>query len=343
MSISTPHPYKSEKAQVTLDIENTQKNEVTVTRYPGFLTGEQELPDPEIDLNEEHYVGGDRDPYEQTEGQWGFDAGSLTIVPYDGFPIAWALGADSVSAVDATGDGNTDYWEHTITRKQDGAPPTATIEAAYLGRGGSQDDFVRTFLGCYPSTASIEQDNEGKLQVTADVQALGITPDTPHTSVTSVSLPDRNPWKFDKVKSNLDLQFGGNSNTFARVTDFTFDVENNPTPEYYMESSEAPEPYELLYGNGGYTWDVTIAVTNNSLYNELVASETTFTATVTFEKETYETFKIEGTDCKLPDGAHPVPEEGKVETELSLSPRKTTITIGDKVTGTSYVAGGTNA
>jgi hypothetical protein len=340
MSISIPHPYKSEKAQIALDIENTQKTEVTVTRYPGFLTGEQELPDPEIDLTEEHYVGGDRDPYEQTEGQWGFDAGSLTMVPYDGFPIAWAMGADSV-AVDTPSAGlNT----HTITRKQDGVPPTATMEAAYLGRGG-QSDFVRTFLGCYPSSATIEQNNEGKLKVSADVQALGITADTPHSTVSSVSLPDRQPWKFDKVNSNLDLQFGGVSNQFARMTDFTFDIENNPTPEHYIESSEAPEPYELLYGNGGYNWDVSIAVTDNSLYNELVNSQGPFTATVTFEKGSNgdETLQIEGKECKMPSGAHPVPEEGKVETDLTLSPRKTTITVVDGVESTSYVAGGTNA
>ena len=341
MSISTPHPYKSEKSEVKLDIENTQKTEVTVTRYPGFLKGEQELPDPEIDLTQEHYVGGNRDPYEQTEGQWGFDAGSLSIVPYDGFPIAWAMGADSVQVDTPSAGLNT----HTITRKQDGAPPTATMEAAYLGRGGSQSDFVRTFLGCYPSTATIEVSNDGKLQVNADVQALGITSNTPHSSNTSVSLPDRQPWKFDKVQSNLDLAFGGASTTFARVTDFSFEIANNPTPEYYMESSEAPEPYEMLYGNGGYTWDVTIAVTDTSIYNELVSSDTTFTATMTFQKGSNgdETLKFEGKECKLPNGAHPVPEEGKVETQLSLSPRTTTITVVDGTETNSYVAGGTNA
>lgn len=339
---TTPHPYKSEKAQVALDIENTQKTEVTVTRYPGFLRGEQELPDPEIDLTQEHYVGGDRDPYEQTEGQWTFDAGSLTIVPYDGWPIAWAMGADSVTAKDPDADGTTEYWEHSITRKQDGPPPTATMEAAYLGRG-TQSDFVRTFLGCYPSTATIEADNEGKLQVSADVQALGVTSNTPHSTVSSVSLPDRKPWKFDKVSSNLDLQFGGASNTFARVVDFSYEIVNEPTAEYYMESTESPEPYELLYGNGGYTWDVTIAVTDNTIYNELVNTGDTFTATVTFSKGTYEDITFEGRGCKMPSGAHPIPEDGKVETQLSLSPRKTTITVGDEVTSSSYVAGGTNA
>jgi len=337
MSISTPHPYKSEKAQVALDIENTQKTEVTVTRYPGFLTGEQELPDPEKEIEEEHYVGGNRDPYEQTEGQWTFDAGSLTMVPYDGFPIAWAMGADS-----ASGTGPT---THTITRKQDGAPPTATMEAAYLGRGGSQSDFVRTFLGCYPGSATIQVSNDGKLEIEMDIQALGLTPNTPHTSVTSVSLPDRQPWKFDKVNSNLDLAFGGTSTSFARVTDFSFEIQNNLSPEYYMESSEAPEPYELMYGNGGYTWDVTIAVTDNSIYNELVKTDNTFTASMEFFKGSSEneTLKFEGSECKLPDGAHPVPEDGKVETQLSLSPRTSTITVADGTETSSYVAGGTNA
>lgn len=339
MPVTTPHPYKSEKTQVALAIENQQREEVTPERYPGFLEGEQEMTDPEIDYMEGRYVGADRDPYDQVEGQRSYDGGSWTIVPYDGWPIAWAFGADSVE----TDTPESGLNQHTITRQQDGAPPTATVEAAYRGRG-SQEDFVRTFLGVYPDTATIQQDNEGKLTVDASPVALGMTDETPHSNVSSVSLPQREPWKFSKVNSNLELQFGAGTETFARLVDFSLEISNEVSPEYYINEDTGSDPYEVLYGNGGYTLDVEVAVTDKSIYSELADSQGPFDANIAFVKEDgTETLDITAQDCRMPSSPHPLPEDGKVTTTMNLSPRKTEIVIVDSVADTSYLSEGTAA
>lgn len=333
MAVTTPHPYKGEKTQVALAIENQQREEVTPTRYPGFLEGEQEMCDPEVEFLEGRYVGADRDPYDQVEGQRSYDGGSWSIVPYDGWPIAWAFGADSV-AVDTPEVGLT---QHTITRQQDGAPPTATVEAAYRGRG-SQSDFVRTFLGVYPDTATIQQDNEGKLTIDASLIALGLSPETPHSNVTSVSLPEREPWKFSKVNSNLELQFGAGTQTFARLEDFQLEITNEVSPEYYINEATGSDPYEILYGNGGYTLDVEIAVTNTSIYQELVDANTPFNANIVFEKNNgNETLAITAKDCRMPTAPHNIPEDGKLTSPVSLSPRKTEIVVVDSQTTDNYL------
>lgn len=339
MPVTTPHPYKSEKTQVALAIENQQREEVTPERYPAFLEGEQEMTDPEIDYMAGRYVGADRDPYDQVAGQRSYDGGSWSMVPFDGWPIAWAFGADSVS----TDTPEAGLTQHTITRQQDGAPPTATVEAAYRGRG-SQDDFVRTFLGVYPDTATIQQDNEGKLTVEASPVALGMTGATPHTNVSSVSLPQREPWKFSKVNSNLELQFGAGAETFARLIDFSLEISNEVTPEYYINESTGSDPYEVLYGNGGYTLDVEVAITDNSIYTELVNSQGPFDANIVFEKnDGQETLDISAKDCRMPSAPHSLPEDGKTSTTIGLSPRKTEIVIVDSQATSSYLEAGAGA
>lgn len=339
MSITTPHPYKAEKTQVALAIEDEQRQEVEVDRYPGFLEGEQEMCDPEIDYMAGRYVGADRDPFDQVEGQRAYDGGSWTIVPYDGWPIAWAFGADDVET-DTPENGLT---EHTITRQQDGPPPTATVEATYFGRG-SQDDLVRTFLGVYPDTATIQQDNEGKLTIDASPVALGLTDDSPHSDPASVSLPEREPWKFSKVNSNLELKFGAGTEEFARLIDFSLEISNEVSSEYYINEDTGSDPYEVLYGNGGYTLDVEVAVTDDSIYQELVDSDGPFDANIVFEKDGGdETLEIKANENRMPSAPHALPEDGKATTTIGLSPRKTEIVVVDSEESDSYLDAGTAA
>ncbi|UTF55984.1 phage tail tube protein [Natronosalvus rutilus] len=337
-----PHPYKAELTQIALAIEGQQKTEVVPTRYPGFLSGDQDMTDPEIDWQEGRYVGADRDPHDHTEGQHSFDGGSWTIHPYDGFPIAWAMGSETVTVDDPEAGLTT----HTIERLHDGAPPTATVEGAFFGRG-SQEDLVNGFLGVYPDTATIQQDNEGKLEVTTDLIGLGLTPDTQDgtRSAVDVSLPDRQPWRFSKVDSNLELAFGAGAQSFARVIDFSLEIANNATAEHYIEESEGNEPYELLYGNGGYSLEVEIAVTDNSIYQEMAdPTQGGFDTSITFVKDSNETLEIRSTGCRMEGAPHGVPEEGKIEVPITILPRQTTITVVDSESdGTGYLEAGTPA
>lgn len=334
-----PHPYKAELTQIALAIEGQQKSEVVPTRYPGFLDGSQDMTDPEITWNEGRYVGSTREVYQHTEGQHAYEGGSWTMNPYDGFPIAWLLGAETV-AVDTPAAGLT---QHTLEMLHDGPPPTATVEGAFFGRG-AQDALVNGFLGVTPETGTIQTGNEGKLELTLDLIALGQTPDTVDGSRTAVdvSLPDRQPWRFSQVDSNLELTFGAGTETFARVIDFSLEVQNNPTAEHYIEESEAPDPYEVLYGNGGYTLDVELAVTDEAVYQEMRdPTSGGFDTSITFLKGTDESLQIQAQDCRMENAPHSIPEDGKIEVPVSIIPRKTTITIVDSVSeGTGYLSAG---
>lgn len=326
---TTPHPYKSERTDLFASIQSGQKTEATTGfRYPGFLVDEQELPDPEIEWIEERVVGGDRNVYQFIEGPYSFQTGSLTIVPYDGWPIAWLLGDDTVSG--------TGPYTHTITPKQTGKPPTATLEANYYA-GPDGSDMSRAYVGCMPGTGSIEVNNEEELQLSLDVRALGLTADTyddSRTPTTGVTLPDRSPWKFSKLNSDLSL-FG---TTFARLEDFTLDIDNQPTTERYIESNEAPEPYEVLYGPGDWSLTVDLAITDSAVYQELVGPTSGgFSGSIEFVKNTNETLNISLSDCQIPNAPHTIPEEGKILTSVEVNVRDLTITVDDSVGSTAYV------
>ena len=120
MSVS-PHPYKSERTDIFVGIESEQKSEAEVTRYPGFLTGSQQVADPEIEWIEERVVGGDREVFQHVEGPRSFDGGNWTVVPFDGWPIAWLLGSETV---------NTSTTD--VEPKMDGVNPDATSVDGYI-------------------------------------------------------------------------------------------------------------------------------------------------------------------------------------------------------------------
>jgi hypothetical protein len=333
MPIDTPHPYKAERSELLVGTESAQKEAAAPTRYPGFAKDEQEPPDLEVDWIEGRYTGAGRTPHQHYEGPHSFE-GSLNVVPYDGWPVAWLLGAEATSGSDPT--------THTITPKGaaggDGAaPPTVTVEANYLsGPGGT--DFSRGIVGVAPDSGTIQQNNEEELTVDMDVVGLGLTADTvdgSRTPTTGVSLPDRQPWTFKKASSNLSL-FG---TTFARMEDFQLDVENNLSPETYIEDSEAPEPYELLYGDATLSWTVDLAITDSSLYTELAdATEGGFTATIAFTKETNETLTITSNNTYIESAPHPLPEEGKAVSSVELATNDLSVVVDDPVTSGKYLA-----
>lgn len=302
-----PHPFKAERTDILVGLESEQKEEATPSRYPGLMKDGQELADPEIEWIEERVVGGNRDVYQHVEGPKTFDGGSWTVVPYDGWPIAFALGAEE--------DGS-------IVRKQDGPPPTATVEGIYYGHDG-QDDFARALVGVTCDSATIEVNNEEELQVSLSTIALGLTDDTYDGSRTPTSapdLPDVEPWSFRRTSSNLTI-FG---TEFARVEDFSLEMTNNLTPERYIESDEAAkgEPYEVTYGNGEYSLNLEIAITDGSLYQELInPTEGGFDMSIEFDNGDGDVLSIEGSGLRMESTPHGVPDDGKVTVSPSITPR----------------------
>lgn len=332
--------YKAERTLVGVAIENTQKEEVIPERFPGYTDGDVSAPGPEIEQIDQRVVGGNRNVFRYEEGQYEYSNASWTLNPYDGWPLAWLMGSESY---DDTND------EHTITAKQDGPPPTLTAEYVYIGADG-QDDLVMPYVGLFPTSGEISQSNEGLLEVQIDAEALGVPSDVRSggardTAETDASmLPDRQPWKFSGVQSELSL-FGS---SFARVTDFSLSIETGSEPEWYLQSDRPQEPYEAIYGNTENTLDVTLNVSDGTLFNELVTEGGgDFTGNIVFEKpqatdETLEIIMGSG-DMQIESAPHDIPEDGAIGVDASFVAPSVEIVVTDPNSGDEYLAAGTAA
>lgn len=314
-----PYPYKTERTDLFVGVESEQKSEADPARYPGYLPDSQELCDPDVEWIDQRVVGHGRDPFRYIEGPKAFEGGSWTVTPYDGWPVAFAFGEETAT------DGGSE-----MTAKLEGPPPTCTVEGNFYGNTGP--DFSRALMGVAADSATIEVNNEEMLQVTLSTMGLGLSDDTLDGSrapTTGISLPEREVWSFKKVQSNLTL-FG---TEFARVEDFSLEINNNLTAERYLESSEAPdgEPYEMMYGNVEYSIDLEIAITDRSLYDELVSpTDFGFDMSMTFAKASGgETLEIAGSGLRIEDASHEIPDEGKVTISPSMVAKDVTVTVAD--------------
>lgn len=330
-------PYKAERTLIGSAVEPNQKSEVVPERIPGYVQGGATPPDPEIAWEEERPIGANREMHDQVEGQRSFEGGSLTIHPYDGWALAWVLGSEETNT-DTPAAG---VDEHVLTAKQDGPPVTTTMEWTYLG-ASNQDDMVRCYVGCFPDSGEISQDNEGIMELSVEHQALGITDDSPRTTFEDVRpLPDRDPWKFSDADSDFSM-FG---TSFAELQDFSLQFTNGSEPQYYSESEEAPEPYEATYGLMEYQLDATVNATDPALFNELVGpSEGGFSASMSFTKQhsTDEQLLLEATGCRMESAPHDLPESGPTEVDVSVIPNSVTVTVYDAETGgNDYLTEGT--
>lgn len=328
------HPYKPEQAQIAVAVEPTQGETATPTRAFGLIQEDISLPDPSIQWIEERVIGHNREIFNKVDGQRAYDGGSIPIVPYDGAPIAYILGNESV-AVDTDIDGNaeTGTTTHTLTLNYDEIPATQTIEAGYQGVTG-QSNFVRTFSGCLAGSGEIAVNNEGELQTSLDYIAMGVDTGTSLTS--GVEPESREPWLFKDVTSNLQM-FG---TSFARVEQFSLSITNNLDEGRYIQENNPEDPYEITYGNIEYELSASITVDDNSLYQELVGpTEDGFTTQIEFEKPgSGESLRIIAENCNIPQAPHDIPQENVISTDVAIIPEHIEIKVEDaQSAGTGYL------
>ena len=325
MSVA-PHPYKTNRAQIVVGVQDDQGADVAPTRHPGLMKGGQELADPEVNWIEERVIGGNRDPFQHIEGKHAYEGGNWNVVPYDGWPIAFVLGKDSYDGTAGT---------HTITRKQEDPPPTVTVEGSYFG-SGSQPDFSRAIYGVAANSGTITINNEDELTMSVDTMGLGLTGDTTDGSrtPTTVTLPDRRPWTFNKVSSNLSMA----GTSFARVTNWELQIQNNPSGYHYLESENEHDPYEMLYGNGDYSLTVEVAITDDGLYQELAQPQSGgFTTTISLTKDSGDSITLETENSRIRAASPTFPDEGTVKQQLEMNPNGATITVDDSSSSAAYV------
>lgn len=330
-------PYKPEQAQLAVANESSQDSAAsTGYRLFGYVQEATSLPDPSIDWVEERIIGGTREIFNKVEGQNAYEGGSIPVTPYDGAPMAYLLGSDSVATdTDINGSAETGTNTHTITALTNDIPPTQTIEAAYFAAASSNaSDFVRQFTGATPQSGEISINNEEELVTTLEYMAMGVTTSTSQTE--SPTVPSRDPWLFHDVASDLTL-FG---TSFARVSDFSLSVTNNIEDGRYLESTQAPDPFELTYGITEYELSATITVDDDTIYNELVTqSNSAFTAELEFEKPgSGENLRITCSGCDIESAPHDIPaEETTVDVDVTIIPESVTIKVEDTQESNAYV------
>lgn len=333
-------PYKSEDTQLAVGTEDTQGTSVAPTRVFGKVAEDATPPDPEVDWRPTRVIGGDREVFQQHEGQHQYQGGDVPIILYDGAPLAYAFGSESVSADTGIGGSETGTTLHTLTPKMDGKPPSQTIEAVYYGRGGGSD-FVRTFSGCVPNELEVATNNDDELTATLTYWAMGV--DTGTSPTGSISVADRNPWLFSDAASQLSL-FG---TSFARFVSFSYTLSNNlEEGRYIVDDASTPtgsakDPFEITYGNADHELSATIAIEDSALYDELVnGTAGGFTATIEFERPNGDRIQLTLTGCQITSAPHDIPgDSGKVEVEVSITANSATIKVEDSNSaGTGYLA-----
>ncbi len=323
-------PYKGEDTQLVVGLESTQGTSVTPTDVLGKVVEDATMPDPEQEWLVQRVIGGGREIFQQEQGIRTMQGGEIPIVLQNGEPVAYLLGADSVTG--------TSPSTHTITAKEDGKPPSQTLEAVYYGRGGGAD-FVRTFQGCVPASGEFSMNEDDELTLSLSYWAMGVSTGTSPT--TGVSVPSDNPWLFADASSQLSL-FG---TTFARFMDFSLSVENNPEEGRYIApdtdhpSGDSRDPYEITYGNAGYELTATIVIEDDALYQELLnPTAGGFQAIIEFNRGgSGDLFRIQCDGCQFTEAPHEIPgESGKVEVEVTAVPNSLTIEV-ESADGTEWV------
>lgn len=331
-------PFVRHDSQIVVGDETSQGTDVTPTRGVGKVTGETELPDPSVEWQENRSItaGSSRELSGKQPGRTVYEGGTLPVIPRDGYPIAWLLGADSVTAdtgltsAGAT-ESDTGTTLHTITVSNDPLAVTKTVEATYFGHGGGSD-FVRTFAGAAPPTGTISVDNESELQVDLDLMALDVT--TGSTPTTGITEDTRDPWLFHDAES--DLSIGGTS--YARVTNFEWEVTTNLDPRYYIQSSNPEKPYEMLWQNLEHSITVDVVPDDQSLYDEVTGRDDSGDATIQFhEPNADERLRFEFTNVGTEEAPHGIPEEGTPEVSLSLIPDSAQVLVEDTQATSAYV------
>lgn len=337
MSISGD-PQKGSDTHIIAKLQSSQRTTVTPDRHLGKIEEETDHPDPEVNWNEEYLIGTGREMHSKSEGQYVYEGGSYPIIPYDGYPIALLFGSESFSSDTPTSGTN----EHTLTVKGasggGGLPPSVTVEAAHFGRGGASD-FVRTFNTVVPQSGEISVDNEGRLEVTLDTIALGVSKGTSATS--TPTMPDRDPFLFSDISS--DFSFGGTS--VVRFEEFTYTLNQNSGARHYIESTRAPDPYEILYGGqANHELTATVTVVDDTFYDELNSpTDGGITITFAFEKASGDRLDFSFDASNLSTADHATPrgeseEDDTLQVEMDVIPESVTCTVDDTGSSAGYLA-----
>jgi hypothetical protein len=297
--MSAQPPFTRHNAQIAVGFESDHGVSVTPDTTLGKIVDAGDMPDPTVEWQEERTIGAEsRELSGKEPGQNAYDGGSLTVIPVDLTPFEFLFGQDESSG--------------KIEVDNAALPRTMTVEATYYGTGGSQSDFVRTFVGNAPDAGTISVDNESRLTVDLDFIAQGVTTGS---SPTDVSAASGSPWLFHDAQSNLSLA----GTSYARVTDFEWELSNNVNPRHYIHDGDAQDPFEIPFGNADHEVSATITPSDDQLYQDLIGRDDAGTASIAFERENQKlTFTFD--KIGFTEAGHPMADEGSPEVGITIVP-----------------------
>lgn len=302
MSTTGTYPFVRHDAQIAVGKETDHGVPVTPDRTLGKIVEAGDMPDPEVEWQEERNIDNrGRELSNKEPGRNTYDGGSLTVLPVDEYPFEILLGQDA----DAS---------DVIEVANDPLPRTMTVEATYYGNG-TDDDFVRTFAGNAVNTGTVSVDNESRLQIEFDFQAQGVTTGT---SPTDISGNEATGDVFMFHDADSYLSFHGTD--YARVTDFEWELSNNLNPRWYIQPNDAEDPYEVHYGNAGHSISATIEPVDDTLYQELIGRDDAGDASISFTKPDGDTIAFEYRNVGLTTAPYSYPDEGVPEVGVELVP-----------------------
>jgi len=304
MSTTGDYPLVRHDAQIGVAKESDHGTETTPQRPLGIITDSGDMPDPEVDWQEERNIDNQgRQLSGKEAGRNTYDGGSLTVLPVDEYPFEIIFGNDLSSG--------------QINVENAPVPRTMTVEAAYYGHD-TDADFVRTFAGNAVDTATIGVDNESQLQVDMDFQAQGVTTGSTATSISDLSAGS---FMFHDADSYLSLK----GTDYARVEDFEWELSNNLDPRYYIQPNSPDDPYEMHYGNAGHAITADVTPVDDSLFQDLLGRDDAGSASINFVRDG-DTLGFEFREVGIESAPYPYPEEGAPTTTVSLIPNDAWVT-----------------
>jgi len=304
MSTSGDYPLVRHDSQIVIGREADHGVEANPDTVLGKIVDSGDMPDPEVDWQEERTISArERQLSGKEPGQNTYDGGSLTVLPVDETPFEFLLG-------EQLGDTNADQ----IRVASKPLPDTFTVEAAYYGHG-TDDDFVRTFVGNAIDTGTIQVDSESRLSVDMDFLAQSVSPGTAPTAVADAPATGDVFMFYDN-----DSFFSLNGTNYARVTDFEWELSNNLDPRYYIQPNNAEDPYETHYGNAGHALTATVVPVDDSLFQEVIGRDDSGNASIAFETPGNKRLEFQFENVGTSSAPYSFPDEGSAEVTVNMTP-----------------------
>lgn len=307
MSTSGSYPLVRHDAQIAVGKESDHGTAVTPDRTLGKIVDSGDMPDPEVEWQEERNIDNQgRELSGKEPGRNTYDGGSLSVLPVDSYPFEILFGQD--------GDDTDTTGTFVIEVANDPIPRTMTVEATYYGHD-TDDDFVRTFAGNAVDSGTIQVDNESQLMVDLEFLAQGVTTGSSPTDV-SGSTADGPVWLFHDASSAFSLH----GTDYARITNFEWELSNNLDPRWYIQPNSPEDPYEVHYGNAGHALTAEATPVDDSLFQELIGRDDAGQASIGFTNTNGDELRFEFRGVGLEEAPHAFPDEGTPDVSVAMIP-----------------------